>query len=121
MSIKLTKKRQAILDELKNHHGTCTAKELHEHLPDIDLVTIYRSLDLFVQEKMIKAINFSGTNTTYEYQTEPHHHAVCSDCNKVFHFTAADKKMKDLLQLEHFTIDDIEVTVRGTCTAHKNN
>lgn len=115
MPIKLTAKRHKILEVLKQHHGTLSASDINNKLPEIDLVTIYRNLDLFVKEKMIKKINLGTEEAQYEYQHEPHHHAVCTDCNKVHHFTASDEKIKKLLEIENFKVDEIEVTVRGVC------
>ena len=115
MSINLTKKRTLILDTLKAHHGTLSAADISKKVPGIDLVTIYRNLDLFVQEKLIKKIHFGSDEAQYEYQHEPHHHAICTSCEKVLHFTAPDEKIKQLLQLTNFTVDEIEVNVKGTC------
>jgi len=119
MTITLTKKREQILDVLKNHSGTLSAAAIHTKLPEIDLVTIYRNLDLFVKEKMIKQIHLGTDEAQYEYQHEPHHHAVCIECEKVIHFTAPDAKIKKLLGLEDFQVDEIEVTVRGICNHKK--
>ena len=118
MSIRLTKKRQAILDTLTHHHGALSAAELHTHLPDIDLATIYRTLELFTSEKMIKKMHLAGGEATYEHQTHPHHHAVCERCEKVIHFTAPDEKIIKLLRLENFDVEELEVTVRGRHTTH---
>lgn len=115
MTIRITKKRQQILDVLKNTHGTMTAAQLHESLSDIDLATIYRNLDLFVQEKIIKRIHLDEGEAQFEYQKEPHHHAVCSDCSRVVHFKAPDDKIKKMLGLEDFEIDEMEVLVKGRC------
>ena len=119
MTIKLTQKRQQILDVLKKYPGTLSAADIHIKLPEIDLVTIYRNLDLFVSEKLIKRVHLGTDEAQYEYQHEPHHHAVCVECEKVIHFTAPDTKIKKLLGLEDFQVDEIEVTVRGICN-HKN-
>lgn len=115
MTLRLTQKRQQILDVLKKQHGTLSASDIHTCLPEIDLVTIYRNLDLFVKEKLIKQVHLGGGEAQYEYQNEPHHHAVCTNCEKVIHFTAPDEKIKKLLGLEDFKVDEIEVTVRGLC------
>jgi Fe2+ or Zn2+ uptake regulation protein len=113
MSIRLTKKRRAILNALKNHHGTLSAAELHAALPNIDLATIYRTLELFTNEKIIKKLHLTDGEARYEYQAEPHHHAVCSDCDQVIHFTAPNEKIIELLGLKDFTVEELEVTVRG--------
>jgi len=87
-------------------------------LSGIDLVTVYRNLDLFVKGGLIKQVYLGTDEAQYEYQAEPHHHAVCVDCDKVIHFTAPAEKIKKLLCLKGFRINEIEVTVRGTC-GHK--
>ena len=115
MTIRLTKKRQAILDLLTTNHGTLSAAAIHAALPDIDLVTIYRTLDLFTKEKMIKQFHLQSGEAQYEHQSEPHHHAMCTTCERVIHFTAPDKKLKQLLGIEDFDVDEIEVTVHGRC------
>lgn len=115
MSIKLTEKRKDILAVLEKTRGTLTAAEIHKKLPDIDLATIYRNLDLFVKEKLIREIHFNKKEAQYEYQNESHHHAVCNECEKIIHFKAPDKKIMKLLGLDDFDVDEIEVTVRGTC------
>lgn len=114
-TMKLTKKRQLILDVLKGHHTALSANDIHKKIPQIDLVTIYRNVDLFTKEKLIKQIHLGAGESQYEYQHEPHHHAVCTDCEKIIHFTAPDAKIKKLLGLEDFEVDEIEVTVRGIC------
>lgn len=119
MPIKLTKKRLSILELLKHTPGTLSAAAIHSLLPEIDLVTIYRNLDLFSKEKLIKKVNLGNEEAQYEYQNEPHHHAVCDDCHKIVHFTASDEKLKKLLELKDFKIENIEVTVRGTCNHKK--
>jgi len=115
MTIKLTEKRKRILDVLKQHKGALSAASLHEKIPDIDLVTIYRNLDLFAKEKFIKRVSLSDFEAQYEYQKEPHHHAICADCEKVIHFKAPDEKIIKLLGLDGFDVEELEVTVKGKC------
>lgn len=119
MTLKLTEKRIRILDVLKKTPNTLSARDIHKQIPEIDLVTIYRNLDLFTKEKIIKQVHLGTEEAQYEYQKEPHHHAVCVDCERVIHFTAPDAKLKKLLGLEDFQVDEIEVTVRGICNHEK--
>ena len=119
MNLRLTSKRKDILAVLKAHHGALSAAAIHQALPTVDLATIYRNLDLFVKEKLIKKINLDTGEAQYEFQHEPHHHAVCTKCHKVLHFTAPDAKIKKLLGLSDFEVDELEVTVKGLCR-HKH-
>ncbi len=113
--MRLTKHRKEIIATLEKSHGALSASTIHKLLPAIDQVTIYRNLDLFVAEGIIKKLHLDGNEATYEYQAHPHHHAVCSDCKKVIHFDAPDEKIKALLGLKEFSITGLELTVRGTC------
>jgi Fe2+ or Zn2+ uptake regulation protein len=87
-----SKKRDQILATLKEARTALSAASIHALLPEIDKVTIYRNLDLFVSEGFLKTLNFGGTETLYEYQHHPHHHAVCTDYDRVIPFTAPDEK-----------------------------
>ena len=114
-----SKKREQILAVLQETRTVLSAKSIHENLKEVDKVTVYRNLDLFVSSGIVKAMNFGGAETLYEYQQHPHHHAVCTDCNKIIHFTAPDEKIKKLLGLDDFQINELEVTVKGICNHKK--
>ena len=113
MSTRHSKKRQEILDTVQAEHGAISASDLHTKLPHLDLTTIYRNLDKFVNEGVVKKLHLTGKEALFEYQHEPHHHAICTDCDAVLHFTAKDEALKRALNLPDFEIDEIEVTVRG--------
>ena len=113
--MRITKHRQDILDCLAHQGGTLSATALSTALPHINLVTIYRTLDTLTEAKLIKKMHLVGNEAVYEHQTEAHHHAICSDCNYVLHFTAPDAQIIKLLDLPNFVITGLEVTVRGHC------
>lgn len=110
-----SEKREQILETLRRTHSALSAAALHKKLPRIDLTTIYRNLEMFVQDGIVKKLNLNSEEAMYEYAEEAHHHAVCTDCDRVIHFSAPEEKIKDLLDLKDFNIDAIEITVRGTC------
>lgn len=115
MTKRHSKKREQILAVLKNTRGALSAAALHQQLPELNLTTIYRNLDAFVADGTVKKFQLGGTEAFYEYTTAATHHAFCSQCNKVIRFTAADEQITQLLGLDDFFVDELEVTVRGTC------
>lgn len=115
MQKRRSQKRDDILAILKSHHGALSAAAIHVQLPSIDLTTIYRNLELFATEGIVKKLHLKGNEAMFEFQSHPHHHAVCVECDKVIHFKAPDEKIKKLLGLENFHIDELEVTVKGKC------
>ena len=111
-----TPHRTEILTLLQQTEGALSANLIHETLPHIDLVTIYRTLDLFVREDLIKKLYLGDSEATFEYQNQPHFHAVCDTCERVVHFDVATDMLIKHLSVPHFTIKNIELILRGTCT-----
>lgn len=119
--MRLTKHRVEILNYLKTATSSAlSAAAIHEALPHIDQVTIYRNLDLFVSTSLIKKLHLTAQEAVYEYQSHPHQHAICDTCTKVIHFAASQETLKQQLSVPDFTINHIDVVVRGTCT-HTHN
>ncbi len=117
--MRLTKHRKEIIATLKKSHGTLSASDIHKRLPTIDQVTIYRNLDLFVAEGIIKKLHLDGNEAQYEYQDHPHHHAICSACDRVIHFSAESDRLKEALNIPDFDITSIDLLVRGNCHHNK--
>lgn len=120
MQKRFSQKREDIRRVLSAKKTALSAADVHAVLPHIDLTTIYRNLDQFVEDGEIKKLTLGG-EALYEYQLHPHHHAVCDECHNVIHFTAPDEKIKKLLGLDNFAINNLEVTVRGICNHSKAN
>lgn len=108
-------KREQILKVLKSASGALSAAAIHKKVPKIDLTTIYRNLDMFVKDGTVKRLNLGDSEAQYEYNDHDHHHAICTDCDKVIHFTAPDEKILKLLDVKGYKAKSIEITLRGTC------
>lgn len=119
--MRITKHRQEILNTLSKAGDTLSASDIHAHLPHVNLVTIYRNLEKFVAEGLVKKLHLDNQEALYEKQSAPHHHAICNDCERVIHFSLKDKKIINNIKLPNFTIGNIDIIVRGTCKElHQN-
>ena len=114
-----TKHRQEILDLLRTSKRAFSARAVHNTLPHINLVTIYRNLEKLTTEGLVRKLYLDSSEAVFEYQDHPHHHAICTDCREVLHFTAKTEALVRALDLPDFDIEDIEITVRGRHT-HKS-
>jgi len=114
-SIRLTKHRTAILNLLKESTQALSAQQIHEQLPHINLVTIYRNLEQFTTLGTIKKFYLDSTEAVFEFQKRPHHHAICDDCHDVQHIHIDEAKLKEVLHLNNFSVSDIDIIVRGKC------
>lgn len=108
-------KREKVLSVLKNAHGALSAADIHRKVPEIDLTTIYRNLELFVSDGLVKKLDLDKDEAMYEYREENHHHAICTDCNKIIHFNASDEEIMKAIKVPGFVPESLELTVRGKC------
>lgn len=84
--IKVTKQRLAILDVLTAHHVPLSLNQIRDALThDVDLSTLYRTLDTFFERDLIeKTVPLEPSQTVYELKRLVHkHHLICMNCGLI--------------------------------------
>ncbi len=84
--LKTTKNREVILACIKKLKKPFTIPELLNLLDkeNIDQVTVYRTINSFKENDMVREIWLAKSNLHYEYNHgHHHHHFVCSKCGTV--------------------------------------
>jgi Fur family ferric uptake transcriptional regulator len=125
---KLTTQRRTVLDVLQNNKGKhMTAEEIHEIVrqkcPEIGLATVYRTIQLLQELKLIDKLNLDDGYIRYEIgkfnddNHHHHHHLICENCGKVIE--VEDDLMgtiEERLESEYnFKITDHKVKFYGLC------
>lgn len=125
-SYKLTPQREVTVKVLLEHEEDHLSAEdvyllVKERFPEIGLATVYRTLDLLTDLKIIHKINFGDGVARYDFRHEGaeylHHHLVCIECGSV------DEILENLLdnveskveQDYKFKIVDHRLTFHGIC------
>lgn len=125
-SYKLTPQREATVKVLlENEEDHLSAEDVYllvkEKAPEIGLATVYRTLELLSELKVIHKINFGDGVARYEFRAENqkhhHHHLICVQCGTV------DEIEDDLLESVEklveqdfrFKITDHRLTFHGIC------
>jgi Fur family ferric uptake transcriptional regulator len=125
-SYKLTPQREATVRVLlENEQDHLSAEDVYlllkEKSPEIGLATVYRTLELLSELKIIHKINFGDGVARYDLNAEGaerfHHHLVCIHCGSV------DEILEDLLgdveqKVErdfNFKVLDHRLTFHGVC------
>ena len=90
MKYKRSHQRDKILELLKNTDSHPTADWLYEKLktefPNLSFGTVYRNLNILMEQKLIQKIPFGSTHDRYEAKLTPHYHLVCENCGLVQDF-----------------------------------
>lgn len=89
---RLTPQRQLILDTLctLGSHATAVTiyKQARTTMPAINPATVYRTLDFFGDLQIVAKTDIAGQSMYELVGSQPHHHLVCRECQKVVGFAA---------------------------------
>jgi Fur family peroxide stress response transcriptional regulator len=84
---KYSKKREAILEALRNTTEHPSAEMLYARLkpefPDLSLGTVYRNLAMFIRDGDAVSVGTVAGQERYDADTHPHAHFICSECGRV--------------------------------------
>jgi Fur family ferric uptake transcriptional regulator len=121
---RLTRQRRLIWTLLTaegdNHLSADRIVELaQQRMPSLHTSTVYRTLDMLVEDGLVLRTNLRGDRAYYEPAHEHrHHHIVCETCGKVAHLH--DDVLGDLpVRVEvasGYMLSDAEITFSGRCS-----
>lgn len=119
--LRATRQRVAALRLLRRQRGHPTAIELHRLLlrdhPTLSQKTVYETLDAFVTVGLASRVTEGGEPYRYEVWAEPHYHARCRACNRLYDLPASgDSQIRGRTPLpDGFHVENIQVTIHGLC------
>ena len=121
---KLTPQREKIVEILvENSELHLSAEELYfilkEKTPDIGIATVYRTLDIFYELKILEKISFSNGVSKYHLRQSLdgslHHHLICNTIEKVSN--SLFNKLIEYMKKEYsFEVQDNSLSFYGTCS-----
>lgn len=86
-SLRMTKQRQVILEELRAITSHPTADEMYDlvrrRLPNVSLGTVYRNLEILAESGVVRKIDIGGTKKRFDGNVDEHHHLRCTICGRV--------------------------------------
>lgn len=119
--LRLTRQRRLVYELLVRSHEHLDAGKLFERVrrraPGISLATVYRTMTLFRQMGLVKALPLGESHRHFEPASETgHHHMVCSGCGRVIEFEAPELgPVLTKLGSTGWVVGAIELCVIGTC------
>ncbi len=130
-SYKLTPQREATVRVLLEHEEDHLSAEdvyllVKDKAPEIGLATVYRTLELLSELKVVDKINFGDGVSRYDLRKEGaehfHHHLVCVECGSV---TEIEEDLlgdveKIIESRWNFHVKDHRLTFHGICDKCQN-
>lgn len=123
---KLTPQREKIVEILvENKDKHLSAEELYfilkDQTSDIGIATVYRTLDIFYDLKILEKISFNNGVSKYHLRQaqddELHHHLICTNCNTIEKVSnPIFNKLIEYMKKEYsFEVQDNSLSFYGTC------
>ena len=110
---KVTPQRLAILRALAAEQHQ-SLEEIRARCPEVGLVTIYRTFDLFSEIGALRRLDL-GDGPRYELAEDHHHHLICESCGGVSEFEECPIDPR-LLQDMDFEVTSHSLEIYGRCT-----
>ena len=108
-----TKNKKLILDVFNGKH-TLTVQEICQLLPDIEVSTVYRNVERFVADGILRELYVHPNMTAYEYTKNIHDHFVCDDCHAVNEIHIRSNSIKKALP-SGVIMQDGGIVIHGIC------
>jgi Fur family ferric uptake transcriptional regulator len=114
--LRLTPQRERVLATVRAM-GHATPEEIYAAVPEIDLTTVYRTLEVLEEIGMVRHTHLDHGAPAYRPAEDDHMHVVCHDCGSVVDAPAdlADEMERRLREERGFTLDRAHFTVFGRC------
>ena len=119
--LRATRQRISALRVLRLLKSHPTSAELHARMlgehGNVSQKTVYEILDALVQAGLASRVTAVGEPYRYEARAEPHYHATCRVCGRLYDVPAsADNRIRGSAELpEGFRVERIDVTILGVC------
>lgn len=116
-NIKPSFQRVKVLEFLMNNKIHPTAddvfKGIIKEVPTLSKATVYNTLNLFVEKKLLSTMSADYNETRFDLLIENHGHFVCESCGEIFDFPYSYKNNYE--SLEGFHIQKEEIVLKGLC------
>lgn len=117
--IKASLPRVKIYDFMLKNRVHPTADEIYHSLVGelltLSKTTVYNTLNIFVENGIIKPILVEDNEVRYDADTRNHGHFKCNACGKVFDFEY-DLDVVNIKELKGFHPEEFHTYIRGLCS-----
>jgi Fe2+ or Zn2+ uptake regulation protein len=113
-SIQRIKILQLILDKKEHSSADSIYQELVHEIPTLSKTTVYNTLALFVEKKIINSFTIDNTELLYEHSDKPHAHFQCRVCKSIFD-VELESTLFEMKEIENNKVEQVNIYIKGIC------
>lgn len=121
-----SRQREEIIKVVKESYNHPTAEDIYMIVkakdPAVSRSTVYRNLGLLVDNNIINKISMQVGADRFDYVREPHNHAICIKCGKIydFEYDFEYEKLKEIIEKQTgIEISKTGISIEGICDSCK--
>ncbi len=120
---KRSRQRERVLELLKSTGSHPTAiwvyDRLKEEFPGLSPGTVYRNLNILVEQGLARRIDFGSTFDRFDANIDPHYHFICERCGSIIDLEMpVDEELnRNLENLTHHKVNRHRIEFYGLCEA----
>lgn len=123
MQTRNTRQKKHIISILKNSNKPLSINEIYDRviyeLPKIAKSTIYRNIDILLEQNLIEKYFFNDNEIFYLYKDKDSQHThfiICDDCKKIYNLPSCPiREIEASISSEGFIIKDHQIQITGIC------
>lgn len=89
---------------------------LRNEIPTLSKATVYNTLDIFIETKLVHLLSIDDNQTRYDVVMENHGHFKCLSCGGIYNFSVDSEQLVSN-DLNGFQIAEKNVYFSGICPA----
>lgn len=108
---------RALLRTCEHPSPEAVFKAVRPSMPSLSLATVYKTLDALQRAGLVEEVSRLGETKRYDANLHPHHHLICTRCNKIIdvELEGVEKVIPLSGRIGSFTATEIHVQLRGLC------
>lgn len=116
--VKVTKARLSIYNLLKETDRCITADYIYSKCKDINLSTVYRTLEIFLEKGIVDKFELGEGKSSYKLKNEDIHKHIleCDLCHKEIEVPCPMQQIEEILRNQTgFKVKEHNLTLKGIC------
>lgn len=108
---------RALAEDLAHPTAESVYSRLSKQLPGLSQATIYRTLQFFESENLIRKVSSPGAIGRFDANVDPHQHLVCRVCGSLEDISVPELHSAVIPRVSGFTVEELDIRLVGRCEA----
>lgn len=108
---------RALAEDLAHPTAESVYSRLTRQLPGLSQATIYRTLQFFENENLIRKVSSPGAIGRFDANVEPHQHLLCRVCGSLRDISVPELHSAVIPKVSGFSVEELDIRLVGRCEA----